>query len=99
MTEQHDYRKGRKFRVIKNGARLTGLKPSGPWAQIGWGRILREGDVLTCAGESMTFGDGVPVIKWLDENGQWMANDCEFSPSIGSLWFSRPDPSYLEPID
>ena len=89
------FTKSKRYRVIKAGGRLVGLKPI-QGGQQGWARPAAVGEILTCAGEAMTFGDGVPVIKWLDADGGYIANDCEFRPAIGGLWTSRPDPSYLE---
>lgn len=99
-TARSKYEKGKKFRVIKAGARLSGYKPTAPYCQTGWGRPLEVGEVITCAGESMTFGDGVPAIKWLDADGKWIANDCIFSPVQGGMWGGQaPEDGYLEPVD
>jgi len=75
------------------------MKPVGRYAQEGWAKKLRVGEVLTCDGSSMTFGDGVPIIKWFDENGHWLANDCEFKPAVGGMWTSLPDPTCLEVVE
>ena len=57
------------------------------------------GDILTCAGSSMTFGDGVPALKWTDENGDWIANDCTFTPVQGGMWSGQiPEDGYLEEV-
>lgn len=80
------YEAGKKYRVTREGARLTGMQPIAPYVQQGWSRDLHIGDVLTCAGRSMTMGDGVPALKWKDENGEWLANDCLFQPGQGGLW-------------
>lgn len=91
----HPFKRGERYRVIKPGARLTGMQPIRGGFQ-GWGQELPVGTILTCDGESWTFGDGVPVIKWTDENGRYIANDCEFRPSVGGMWNLKPDASYLE---
>jgi hypothetical protein len=93
-----DFEHGRKFRVIKEGAGLTGMKPITGGYQ-GWGMKIAVGTVLTCAGRAWTFGDGVPVIKWLDENGKFIAADCEFVPSTGGMWSRCPDVAYLEAVE
>jgi len=43
----------------------------------------------------MTAGDGVPIVKWLDEDGTVLANDCEFQPDDGRAWGSMPTAGYL----
>ena len=90
---------GKKFRVVREGARLCGFKPAGPHCQQGWRRDLQVGEVITCGGESMTFGDGVPAIKWLDADGKWIANDCLFHPVKGGMWGGQiPEDGYLEEV-
>lgn len=91
------YREGQIWRVQSDAAKLTGMKPSGPYAQSGWRQTLKRGDILTCGGEKWTFGDGVPAITWMGPRGEWLANDCTLSPSVGSLWNQRPAPGILMP--
>lgn len=94
---RRDYKKGRRYRVVRAGARLRGMQPISSCAQQGWRKDLEVGEILTCLGESMTFGDGVPAIKWGDETGEWLANDCIFSPVTGGLWGGQvPADGYLE---
>ena len=52
---------------------------------------------LLCNGVQMTFGDGVPVVKWLTKDGKWIANDCEFLPKQGGMWFGVPHHEHLVP--
>lgn len=93
------YEKGRRYRVVRDGARLTGMQPIDRNAQQGWRKDLVVGDILTCLGTSMTRGDGVPALKWGDETGQWMANDCIFSPVSGGIWSGQvPVDGYLEEV-
>lgn len=92
---QSKFIKGQKWRVIKDGSSLSGMQPI-PGGQQGWGKRLAVGDVLTCAGVSMSFGDGVPLVKWLDENGKYLANDCEFLPAVGGMWNMHPNLDFLE---
>ena len=93
------YAKGKKYRVIKDGCRLTGMKPIAPYTQQGWAKRLAVGDVITCGGSSMTCGDGVPAMKWLDENGKWLASDCLFEPVDGGMWGGQvPKDGYLEEV-
>lgn len=90
------YEAGKKYRVVKEGARLTGMQPTAPYVQQGWSKDLHVGDVLTCAGSSMTRGDGIPALKWKDENGEWLSNDCLFEPVQGGLWGGQvPAEGYL----
>lgn len=95
--KQSDFKAGQKWRVIRSGAKLFGMKPAGPYAQQGWSMDLDVGTVLTCDGEKWTFGDGVPVIKWLDAEGNWLASDCEFRPAVGGVWSTAPADGYLMP--
>jgi hypothetical protein len=91
------YEAGRKYRVIKEGAKLQGMQPTAPYCQVGWQKELHVGDVLTCAGSRMTFGDGVPAIKWNGENNEHLANDCIFHPVQGGMWGGQvPVDGYLE---
>lgn len=90
------FRDGQRWRVIKAGASLWGWKPCGPGARQGWRQELAVDTVITCAGRSMSSGDGVPLIKWTDENGNHLAGDCEFRPETGGMWASAPADGYLE---
>lgn len=93
------YEKGKKYRVVKEGAKLWGMKPVAPYCETSWGKDLEVGEVLTCAGTSMTFGDGVPALKWKDENGNHLANDCCFKPAKGGMWGGEiPEDGFLEEV-
>lgn len=94
------YEKDKKYRVIKDGAQLYGMKPTAPYCQTGWRKKLEVGEVITCAGCSMTFGDGIAALKWNDENGEWLANDCMFKPVKGNeLWgMQEPADGFLEEV-
>jgi hypothetical protein len=93
------YEAGQKYRVIREGARLTGMVPVAPYCQQGWSKQLHVGDVITCAGSGMTFGDGVPALKWKDEDGEWLANDCTFQPVQGGMWSGQiPEDGYLQQV-
>jgi len=94
---QADFFKGTMWRVIKPG-RLVGMKPCGPFAQQGWSEPALKGMELLCDGVQMTFGDGVPVVKWLTQDGKWIATDCEFLPKQGGMWFGVPHHEHLVPI-
>lgn len=91
------FEKGKRYRVIRPGARLSGMQPARPGTLQGWKRDLAVGDILTCLGTSMTRGDGVPAVKWADENGEQLAVDCTFDPVSGGLWSGQvPVDGYLE---
>lgn len=93
---QRDFKKGQKWRVCAHGVHLWGMKPI-PGGQQGRQAPAPLSTVLTCAGVCMTFGDGVPVVKWTDANGQWIANDCIMSPAEGGMWSSAPADGTLQP--
>ena len=83
------YRRGSKWRVVKPGARIVGMKSSGSFSFTGFALDLPVGTVLTCEGSSMTFGDGYPVLKWRDENNRPICMDAEIQGNPAD---------YLEPI-
>ena len=91
------YKRGQKWRVMVDNARLSGMKSNGPYAQSGWRMDVPKGTVLTCLGEQWTAGDGVPVVQWADEHGNFLASDCTFSPAIGTMWNRTPAPGSLFP--
>lgn len=95
-----DYITGSRWRVVKPGASIVGMKPDGPGCFRGFRLDLAVGTVLTCLGVSMTFGDGVPALKWGDADGHWICNDALFEPHVGGMWEGLPpDPSYIEPVE
>ena len=94
MDRTHSYQRGQKYRVIRAGASLHGVKVSHLWNMKRWSMRLPIGTVITCCGPSMAHGDGIEIIKWADAAGNSLAIDCAFSPSEGV----RPDDSYLQPF-
>lgn len=94
---QKDFKAGQQWRVCAPGVSLSGMKPCGPYAQQGWRMSAPVGTVMTCDGVKWTGGDGVPVVKWLDRDGNWLANDCTLSPSTGGMWASAPADGTLQP--
>jgi len=94
------YRKGRKFRVVREQCRLSGMTPIGPGAHQGWGQQLHLGDVIECEGFSMGWGsDSIPVVKWkTDETVTARAQFVQFVPSKG-LWEPYPDDDFVEPVE
>ena len=90
------YIKGRKFVVVREGAAIIGLQSIAPGVWQPCRRELAVGDMLTCDGASQTLGDGVPVVKWLGPNGEYICEDAEFKPSIGDMWNSLPNSEYIQ---
>lgn len=102
-TKQSDWKAGASYRVIREGARLRGMlparAPNGCLYHIGWGRSLAVGEVIVCDGTTMTMGDGVPAVKWRDQNVTTGIRDCIFSPQVGNMFSMVPADGYLEPIN
>jgi hypothetical protein len=48
-----NYEKGKRYKVVKEGSSLWGMKPVSPYVQRGWRKDLAVGEILTCAGSSM----------------------------------------------
>jgi hypothetical protein len=96
-SEKRQFVRGDRYRVVREGCYLRGMRPIGPGVESLWRRELGAGDVITCAGVAMTAGDGVPVVQWLDEDGTRLANDCEFQPDDGRTWGSMPVEGFLLP--
>jgi hypothetical protein len=108
MLTLADFRRGRKFRVIKPGCELNGELPSG-----GFGTGLRHtwescviplsvGDVLTCNGPGLDRLRNGKVVQWRNENGEWMTYYSHIWPCTGGgdePYVVYPDPTYLEPIE
>ena len=96
---QSDYKKGDRYRVIRDGGQLHGMKPCGPGAQQGWAQPVPKGTVLTCNGVGKGWGsDSVPIVMWSDETGEWIANFAEFYPQEGGMWSLEPKAGYLEKL-
>ena len=93
------FERGARYRVIRDGYYLRGMKPVGPGVETLWRRDLRVGDIITCAGGAFTAGDGVPIIRWQDADGTPLANDCEFQPDDGRMWGSLPADGFLVRVD
>ena len=97
MPEHNIYKSGTRWRVIKPGAKLSGIQPIGAYAHQGWGKALEVGEIITCDGMRMTRGDGVPALKWTDQDGNYLAGDCTFRPVQGGMWGGQvPQDGYLE---
>lgn len=94
---ENQFVRGAKFRIVKAGANISGMVPIAPYTQQGFREELAVGTILQCAGSSMTFGDGVPAIKWLREDGKYICNDAVFSHVQGGMWSGQyPAPGWME---
>jgi hypothetical protein len=90
-----NFEKGSKWRVVKEGASLSGMRHSGGSSFTGWTEPLQVGVVLTCEGTQRGFGDGpMEVVVWRSPTGNQGVN-AEFSPGC---WGS-PNGDYLEPFE
>jgi hypothetical protein len=90
------YAPGAKFRVIKEGARLTGWQPAGPSSHRGWRQDLHIGDVIECTGVGPGWGSDPGFGVEFKVPG---VNSVDFQPSVGGIWNYRPAPGYLEPVE
>src|SRR4051794_10596838 len=94
-----NYTKGRKFRVVRDGAEIRGFIPD----QRGTRRCrffqLEVGTVLTCLGPCRTADDSGPAICWADEEGHAYCLEAEFFPKAGGPWSGTPEDGYLIPLD
>ena len=91
------YAPGSQFRVVREGARLSGWQPMGIGnAQRGWARDLHVGDVIVCAGFGPGWGSDPGFgIEFTDpERGL-----VEFWPVTGGVFAYRPAPGYLVPVN
>jgi hypothetical protein len=96
---REDYRLGRKFRIVKEGASIRGLLPAGPWCSRGHRVDLPVGTVITCMGVGWSRGDGAPIIRWRSENHEAFCEEAEFHPNNGDMWNCLPEDGYLTPMD
>jgi hypothetical protein len=99
IQTRDDYTKGSQWRVVQPGAHLWGMVAAGRGCYDLWRQELQVGDIIICDGISMTSGDGVPAVKWLDQNGKMLAVDCCFMPVKGGMWGGQvPQDGFLEPV-
>jgi hypothetical protein len=96
-----EYAPGGKFRVVKEGARLSGWTPMAPSAWSGWSQVLHVGDVIECRGFGPGFGsDPGYGVEWTSEQAREAhAGSCDFWPSVGGMWSYHPAAGFLEPVD
>lgn len=100
MLTRKDYNMGKRFLVTRAGATITGLDPHQlPGAYRPVSIDLPVGTILTCGGERPGWGgDGGTEIRWFDADGNEFYGYAGFRPEVGNMWFSVPDPAYLEPL-
>lgn len=95
---REQFKKGVKFRCL-TPIRITGMRSRGPRCWQGYGETFPAGSILTCLGESMTFGDGVPAIKWGREDDQVICMDALIEDVVGGMWGGQiPTPGLLEVV-
>jgi hypothetical protein len=113
MLTLADFRRGRKFRVIKPGCSLVGWLSIGGFSRHYWEEIVRPlavGCVLTCNGPGsdrhrLGLGrhGGRKVVQWRNEKGEWTAHYSFFVPCAlrrdDEPLVIYPDPTCLEPIE
>ena len=93
---KHRYPEGAKFRVVKPGAYLSGMRPIAPSAFQGARIDLAVGDVIEVSRVAPGWGSdpGPPIVQWKAD-----MNFPEFRPQVGSFWFPEPDDTYLERVE
>jgi hypothetical protein len=84
------------YRVVKEGAYLTGWKSSGTSSWGSWRRDLEVGEVIVCAGFGAGFGSDPGFgVEFRDPE----VGLTEFHPWVGGAFNYRPEPGYLEPVE
>lgn len=97
---RRQFTRDKKFRVVREGCRISGMKTIAPWTRQGFRLDLKPGDILTCDGESQSRGDGASVVKWRDHKGDWICEDALFYPYAGGMWGGHlPEPGCLEEVE
>lgn len=87
-----EYAPGRKFRVIAEGATMSGWAPTRHAGAFDMTRRdLAVGEIVECRG----FGPG-----WGSDPGYGIEFvGGEIRPAVGGIWSYRPQPGLLEPVD
>lgn len=95
-----DFVEGRKFRVIAEGASLSGLVSIGNSAWTGWSMPLPVGEVIECEGMKMGWGsDNIPQAMFSHASTKAAhASFVQFVPEAG-FWQAWPADGYLEPVE
>lgn len=95
MTLKDEYPPGKKFRVVKEGAYLTGMLPIGNGGFQGTMRNLHVGEVIESTGFGNGWGSDPGSGIHFKDGAAWFV---EFKPSVGGAWAYQPAPGYLEPL-
>lgn len=92
------YVEGRRFRVIKEGARFEGLLLFGEASMSGWSRKILSGELVTCLGwqEIDVFGTHIAGIMWTGSKVPDNAMVMQIWP-FESLFRPFPMTGVLEP--
>lgn len=104
MPPDLELMKGARYRVIREGGRLRGWRPTDDYgSEQSWSRPLRVGETLRYEGLHYSGGsDGIDVHKFTPEQQQHAFDVlCDFHPTADprDIWRTRPDPSFLERVD
>jgi len=92
------YAPGARFRVVKEGARLSGWVPIRGGSR-GWRQDLHVGDVIECTGFGRGMGSdpgyGVEFVS--EESKAAGAFHVDFFPAAGGIWSYHPAEGFIEP--
>lgn len=94
------YVEGRRFRVVKEGARFEGLLLFGEASMSGWSRKILKGELVTCLGwqEIDVFGTHIAGIMWTGSKVPDNAMVMQIWP-FESLFRPFPMTGVLEPYE
>lgn len=99
MSARDIWTPGSQWRVVQEGARLSGMVNKGAWHQ-GWGRVLAVGEVVTCEGFKMGWGsDAIAEVMFSTPDSiEARAAFVNINPQAG-MWRAWPMDGYLERIE
>lgn len=89
---------GRRFKVIKEGARLEGIVTFGDHAWAGYAKTLQVGEIVTCNGWREGMSGGAEEANFTAAGVPWNALWVQVWPQDG-LWRPWPMDGVLEPLD
>jgi len=98
-AREEGWQAGRRFRVIREGARLSGMVPMDiPNALQSWGRPLEVGEIIESRGFIMGWGsDSLPEVNFTAADVPDNARHVHLYPSAG-MWMPWPADGYLEEV-
>jgi hypothetical protein len=91
------YENGKRYRVVRDGASLSGMVAIGSGAWRGWSRKLAVGEILTCTGYRRGWGSD-PITEVTFDDAQAKAARAGFVAFEPSRW-GTPVAGYIEPVD